>query len=374
MRTCRLLWVLVFAFWLVLAAGLSAGGQGPVQLRGTFGGEIESTPSEFGNLSQLYFSLGVRGQGWSTSVRATFADDDFLNLSLSDDRKFGPLSLRSVLTFDPDAGKFTYASNLARFNLLDLRVANYLYLPADQSRAYDQVTIDGAVGSVGWRSDVRVDLCTGEFRALSAQANWVWDPCGVEIDTLVSFNRTDGFESFQLSARYPEVPWLSFGSLVTDALLTLDFKVKGKSVLPELLMRVAQSSLCLTPMLALELGDAPLSVAGVQVYGLKLECSVDQMVELYAATSLMPEKNYELTGYSDFYEVYRLSLVYPSCCGQEPRIEVACYFDKTAGELFDCAMMAASIEIPLADSSLWTVTVERGATDWLFRVGWEMRF
>ena len=350
---------------------------GAVDVSGRFSGEIvisdEQPPL---NLSRLNFDIMLRGQDWHTSLRASATNgESFSYLGLADTRDFGPLSLRSLLVFDPSEVTFSYFSNLVRFELLGIGIANYIFIPAQQDRAYDQITISGVVEDVRWRSVIRTDLPSLAFRSLSFRADWRWVECGLDLGALLSLNKDDGFERFRLTATYREIPQLTFGSLSSDFLVTIDFKLEEKSVVPQIRTRTSRASFCLTPILALKLGANPLSVEGLYIYGIKLECSLEDAVQFYGATSFSSAKNLQFTGYADYSEVYRLRVTRPACCNMSTRFELAFYFQDSATSLFDWGMTKASIDLPISSNIRWSLEVEFPASgDWVVRSGWEGQF
>lgn len=365
--------------WPTLAAlcvfGWHVCGVSEVSLSGSFGGRIESTASQLLELDRLSFGLTLRGEDWHTSMRAIVSDGDLTDLGFSDHRQLGPLSLASTLAFDPSQCAFTYLSNLVRFRLFDVGFANYAYLSAESDRAYDQITIDGAVGGARWRSVVRASLCPLELRTLTFQLDWPWNECRLDLSALASFACDTGFERFRLSATRREVPCLSFGSMVTDFVVTIEYKLEEKSIVPQLRTRAARTLFCLSPMLALDLGASAFTIDGLEVYGVKLECSVGEAVDFYAATSLAEAKNVELIGHADYFEVYRLTVRRPSCCGPDTRIETAFYFTETSTWLFNLGMVEASVQFPLGGKILWMLATEYAVgADWVMRIGWEWMF
>jgi len=270
---------------------------------------------------------------------------------------------------------FSYFSNLVRFELLGIGIANYLFIPAQQDRAYDQITINGVVESVRWRSVTRMDLCSAEFRTLTVRADWRWVECGLDLGALLSLSDDDGFERFRLTATYREIPQLTFGALTSDFLVTIDFKPEEMSFVPQIRTRTAQTSFCLTPILALNLGANPLSIEGLYIYGIKLECSLGDAVQFYSATSFSSAKNRQFTGYADYFEVYRLRVTRPACCNTSTRFELAFYFQDSATSLFDWGMTKASIDLPISSNIRWSLDVKFPASgDWVVRSGWEGQF
>ena len=350
---------------------------GAIDVSGRFGGEIvisdEQPPL---NLSRLNFEIVLRGQDWHTSLRTSATDgESFSYLGLADTRDFGPFSLRSLLVFDPSESAFSYFSNLTRFELLGIGVANYVFIPVQQDRAYDRITINGVVEDVRWRSVIRMDLPSLAFRSMSFRADWTWVERGLYLGALLSLSDDDGFERFRLTATYREIPQLTFGALTSDFLVTIDFKTEEKSVVPQIRTRTSRASFCLTPLLALKLGADSLSVESLYIYGLKLEYSLEDAVQFYSATSFASTKNRELTGYAEYFEVYRLRITRPACCGTDARIEAALYFQESSTSLFDLGMTRASIDFPISSKIRWSLEAKFPTSgDWVVRTGWEGQF
>ncbi|MFC2077397.1 hypothetical protein ACFLTM_01130 [Candidatus Bipolaricaulota bacterium] len=351
------------------------GSAAEVTLGGSFGGQIESTPSQLFELDRFLFGLTLRGDGWHTSMRATVTGGDFSYLGFSDHRQVGPISLASTLVFDPSQGTFTYVSNLTRFQLEGVGFANYAYYPTQQNQAYDQITLDGFTEGIRWRAVGRFGLCEFDFRTATLRADWVWNPCGIAFGTLLSLSCDHGFDRFRVTLTYPEIPYLSLGPMDTDFILDIDFQTEGKTVFPSLRTRLARASVCFTPLYALDLTAAPLGIDGITLYGVRIEASVENAVEFYAATSFVSARNAALTGNVDYFEVYRLRVRRPSCCGADSLLEVAFYFDETSPWAFDLGMVAASVDFPLSAKGRLNFEVEYPATaDWALRLGWQWRF
>lgn len=370
--------------WLaLLSAGLAAcfatGGldarSADLDVSGTFAGLIEITPAPSFDAERFLFGLSVRGDGWLTSLRATMFDGDFSYLGFSDYRQLGPVSLRSILAFDPSAGEFSYFSNLSRIRVEGIGFANYIYYPRLQDQAYDQITVDGASGAFRWRAAVRASLCDLAFDSANLRADWECLPCRLLFGTSLSFERDTGFESARVTMSYRELPYLTFGSLTTDFVMTIDWGLDEKTVSPELRTRSVRTAVCLTPLFEFELGAEPLSLDGVSAYGIRLEASLEDAIEFYAGTSFAEARNAELTGFADYFEVFGLRVRRPACCGADHLIEVAFYFSVDSPWAFDIGMLTAGVEIPLAARGRWVLEMDYPAdADWAIRIGWEWDF
>ena len=364
-------------FSVVCVIGWHAAIGGAIDLSGRFSGKIDiSDGMPPLDLSRLDLELTLRGQDAYTSLRASATNNSlFSYLGLADSRQFGPLALQTYLVFDPSKSSFTYFRNSVRFQLLDVGFNNSVYLPANANQSYDQLTLNGIAGDVRWRSVVRFGFCDMEFESLAFQADWRWDRCGLDLRSSISFSNDSGMERFQLKATYPGISFLTFGNLTTDFVLSLDFELEEKLVSPQLRTRTTQSSFCLTPMLALDLGSEPLSVDGLEIYGVKFDGSLGGDVKFYGATSFSTAKNSELTGDADYFEMYRLRVQRPACCNADASIDIAVYFDKDSTWLFNLGMMTASIDFPLGPKLRCSLEVESSAdANWIIRAGWDGRF
>jgi len=358
------------------SAGRSAISATDVVWSGSFAGEIELSTGELPDLSRLSLSITARSESWRTSLRATASDGEFFSyLGLSDSRELGPISLQSLLAFDPSEGTFSYVSNLARTEIVGVGVSNYIYVPSQYAQAYDQVTLNGSIGATRWRSVVRSSICPAELETLSFQVDWAWDECDVDLRAFVSVDGETGFDRFRLRAVVREVPALTFGSLATDFSVELEFEPEGKSLVPELRTRSSGSFLCVTPRFAFGVDEDPLIVEGLEVYGITLEGSIEETVDFYAATSMDAAKNLELIGDPDFFEVYRFGIARSGCCEEDVRIEAAFYFENGSTWLSDWGMTTASIDFTLGRDIRWSLGMEvRADAGWVFRAGWDWRF
>jgi hypothetical protein len=344
-----------------------------LDLTSRFSGRTEISKDELLSIPFLQFDFALREKEWHTSMRATFSEGRFSSLSFMDNRYFELFSVQSLLAFDPDTASFNYLRNLLRFSIQDIGFANQFYLSGDKERAYDQISLDGRLADVQWRAVARLGLCPVEFLSSIFQANWMWDDCGLYLSGLVAFSQADGFERFRLTAVYSEVPYLTWDTLTTDFVFTLEYTVDEKSIVPQLRTHSGQSSFCLTPVLAFETGESALSINGLSIYGIKFEY-LQSNVELYAATSFADARNGELTGKVDYFEICRIRVKTPSCCAKDNRFELAAYFDRDSDLLFNWGAAMASIEFETGEGLGWKLATEfTSDSEWMLRVGWDWR-
>ena len=231
-----------------------------VDVTGIFLGYTEISNGDLLALPRMRLDLAFREQLWRLSMRARFTDGQFTSLSFMDNRTLDWLSVQSLVAFAPAQSQFSYFRNLTRFRFDEIGFANQLYLPANADRAYDQITLDGRLADIHCRSVLRFGLFPIDFRSVSLYTNWDWMECQLRLSSLVSISQNSGFERFRLTAIYSEVPYLSFGSTITDFLLAIEYKTDGKTVTPELRTRTGQSLLCITPKLTVVMQDHPFLV------------------------------------------------------------------------------------------------------------------
>jgi len=370
-RSC-VWWAVIALFCLV---GWHSDVEAETRLSGIFAGQIGSTLDQIIELNRLVFRLTLRGDTWHTSARVAITEGDFSSLSFSDHRQVGPTLLQTNIAFDPKQDTLSYFSSLVRFQLAGIWFANYAYYPTQKDQAYDQITFNGVVQAVLWRTVVRLGLCEFDFRTATLQADWTWAACRLDLRAVLSFSCEAGFDRFALSLTYPDLPILSFGSMTTDIILDFDFELEEKSLSPKLRTRLGESAFCVTPLYAFDLGAGPLTIDGVTMYGVKLEAAVGDAVEFYAATSFEATKNTELTGNADYFEVYRVGVRRPSCCDTESLVVVAFYFDESSPWLFDMGMVSASADLPVSKTGHVSFEMEYPVSgEWMLKSGWEWRF
>jgi hypothetical protein len=369
------LWVLFVALLFTTIAGPQAAAA-DVEFRGSLSGTILVQEDQGVDFEQMSFLGSLIGSGWQTSVRASLQHGVFSYLAFADLRRLGPLDLQTLTVFNPSASAFQYMNSIVRFTAWDVDVQNSAFLSNSPSQSYDQLAVTGASGTVFWRGETNVSLCPFEFRSASFQASSTWPSCGLQWRSTIAFSQITGFDYLILSATYPRVPFLSFGILETDLILTLGFNLQGKRVTPELRTRVLNATACFTPLLELETTGDPLTIVGIVAYGLRLECSLGDSVSLYAATSLNPSRNYELTGYPEFFETLQFRVPLQGCCDRDGFTEIGVFFDQGSSSLMDWGLLKASIDVPFGRRLKLTLGIEHRpkAPHWTFRIGGEVVF
>ncbi|MFC2079147.1 hypothetical protein ACFLSZ_04120 [Candidatus Bipolaricaulota bacterium] len=345
------------------------------ELGGSFQANLGSSESSFVSLDSLVAILSLSDEGWKLSSRVQFADGEFTQLDVIDDRTFGPFRLRSTCVFTPDSG-FSRLSSTARFEALDTQFANYIYLSDDATSSYDQLTARWQIGSVSLSGVARFGICPAEFRTAQLTGKWYVQSCNLFMDVRSAFTGEEGLDYLRITSRFPDFPLLSNDWISTELRITFLFELDRKEVSPSFRMTVGSINTCLTPYLSFVTGASNSSLTEVRVYGWELECEIGEAVDVFMATSLDPDRNREITGNEDYWEVWILSGSSPSCCDRELLWEVATYFGDTPGVLFNREVTTFKIEIPLGrqvTTSLGAGFAE-SAPHWTMNFGFKVRF
>lgn len=346
-----------------------------VGLSGQFRADLELSETSFLQLKNLGTTVSLSGETWRTSGRILWSGGELSLFDVTDDRTLGPLSIRSRTVFDPTIG-FSHVGSTVRFEFQGLQCSNYLLLSHDPLLSYDQLMTRGSFGSVTVTSVSRVGLCPLVFRSMQTSGRWYIPDCNLHMDVGIAFNCENGFESFKLTARFPEIAFLSNETIETEWRSTLRFEEDQKDFSSSLRMRANRINACMTPYLQ-AIGNGPMfSLDAVEVYGWVIECAVEDAVELRLATSLDPARNGELTGNADYWEMWRLRGSVRSCCDRDLRWTVETYFAESGGGLFGRGSTTLSAEIPLADR----MTIRLGTAfrelspRWTLAFGIDLRF
>jgi hypothetical protein len=257
-----------------------------------------------------------------------------------------------------------------------VQAGNYFFLSQDPSLSYDQITIRRTVGDVSLSGVCQVGLCPLEFRKGQVAGQWYVPGCELYMDVRCAFTCAEGFDYLRVTGRFRRFPPLSNDVIETELKLAVQFEADRKRFTPSLRMRVKQVDACMTPYVRLVDGGSLLAITGAELYGWKVQCSVDDRFEVLLATSLDPLWNRELTGEADYWEAWKLRGALGSCCGRDFVWTLAVYFEENAASLFDWGRTTALVEIPLAERLTAHFGTELGVTSphWRLNAGIDLGF
>ena len=345
-------------------------------LRGSLRADVRLSEGETLNLEGFTFITSLSGDSWRTTSRAIVTDGTFSRFDMTDERTIGPLRLRTVCAFDPAVG-FSHLASTALFSLAEVSFANYLFLSEDPADSYDQLSARWTGGGISWSGVGRFGICPClTLSDIELAAVWYLASCDLFMDASSLFSCEEGFEYVRITARKRQLPFLSNASFATELILATRFEPDRKTLTPILRLRSGQLGACITPHMDLAIGPLPLELQGIVFYGLALECTLGDSVELLMATSFDPARNYELIGDANYFELLRIRGTVASCCEQDASWSFATYFEDPSTAFFSWGKTALSIELPLGDRMLARVecTFSTTAPCWSFGIGLEVRF
>jgi len=344
--------------------------------------------SETYRVDRLTLAAGVTWKLETQSGSKTFLFD---TVRLKTDIELWDVDLASTLEFEPDgpakgAPLFDYWRTTASFALLGAQFAHTLYLTIPQTESYQLLTAQAMIGDVSAGGTLRLDLgedCGFVPARTDLYAGWRW--CDVGIRATLSCTCA-GFEQARLGLSGVPVPL--FGGMLPGVTFDFDliFEPDEKSFSAALdwqplwfdclkIMAELQTGTDVTPA-----GTAE-TIAGIDIYGLKVECEIPSGIRVVSATSLDPNYNSRITGLSDYFEVFRISGPLGGCCGIPGYFGIATHFYGGSTWLFDWGMTTFSFDLGLAEQlslSLGLVVHSGELTaspPWTeFSVGWTVRW
>jgi hypothetical protein len=122
------------------------------------------------------------------------------------------------------------------------------------------------------------------------------------------------------------------------------------------------------------IGGEGLSIDAVSLYGLQFQTTFPDGITLRTDTALSEEKNASLTGYSEYFERFRVSGPTQSCCGGPGQWEIRTYFQSSGTTLFDWGMTSISATEVLSDNIRFSIGLDFRAIEpvWEIKIGWEV--
>lgn len=284
----------------------------------------------------------------SVNVRAnaTWSDADWSALSFSADFPLADnATVQSSLAFDPAGAAFRHWQTVTRFALFGLNLNHTVHVPQSPSALYQSLVVRGRLEDLSFTSMTKLTgrcLCFDE-EVLTTQ--WVWPGCDLRVDTRLRIDQ-DGFDHF--SVKIDDFPLLDLEEVGFGIYVDLEtkFSVESKVLTPTFACRAGAIG-CLRMFCEVTTDGG--FVHGISVYGIGLQTSFPAGIEVSMATSLVEARNAAVTGYFDYFEVYRLSGRTAPCCGAPGLWQIATYFQHDSSELFDWGMTTLRLETALTE-------------------------
>lgn len=350
-RRCELLGVLVAVIILLvfylsgLAIPMVGALSGALNTSITFEAQPLTISAFSSTLTEIYEigSFRITGSG-------TWAKTGWSALSFIADFPVGEeVTVRSTIAFDTSSLILGYWKTVTDFSVFDIDFKHTFYL-TNQTDSYNQFLAQWDIGDVSFTSTTKFTGYTLCFDEEVITARWNWVDCDLQLEASLSIKCVTGFEEFWL--KVGEIPIFAsevgnFGIYLGQ--IKLKFTTSSKELTPTFTCKSDWIG-CLRIYCELIIDDAGITLGGVSLYGIKLETAFPGGIELVMATSFAENKNSSMTGYSDYFEVFRLSGSIAPCCGAPGIWKLATYFrcdDST--ELFEWGMMTFEMETALSD-------------------------
>jgi len=285
-------------------------------------------------------SLNVQGD-------ATFADGSFSSFKLKADFPFGDaITVRSTLSFDPTTPAFSYWQTVTRFSFFDLDFINTIYVPKSVSALYAKFVVRGRVGGLSFTSTTKFTGTCLAFGEEQLRCSWRWPDCDLSLNAKLGI-KYEGFDEFSLTIR--EIPLFRLDPLSFGVYLQLEttFTTSSKTLNPRFTCKSRWFD-CLQFLCEL-VASNDTTIEGISLYGVKFRTSFSDGIELRMDTSFVEEKNASVTGYSKYFEVWKLFGPITFCCGGAGRWQIETYFETSGSKLFDWGMTRFKLDTSLTD-------------------------
>ena len=333
----------------------------------TFEGEPFSVSAFRSTLTAFYKvgSLNIQGD-------ATFADSSFSSLKLKADFPFGDAAtVRSTLSFDPTAPAFSYWQTVTRFSFFDLDFINTIHVPQSVSALYAKFVVRGRVGGLSLTSTTKFTGTCLAFDEEQLRFSWRWPDCDLSLNAKLGI-KYEGFDKFSLTIR--KIPFFRADPLSFGIYLQLEttFTTSSKTLSPTFTCKSDWFD-CIKILCELVKSDDT-TIDGISLYGVKFRTSFFGGIELRMDTSFVEEKNSSVTGYSKYFEAWKLFGPITSCCGGGGRWQIETYFECSGSQLFDWGMTSFKLETSLTDQVGLSTRFEfrSDAPIWEWEFGWNV--
>ncbi len=333
----------------------------------TFDGQSFSFTAFRTSMAAVYQIGSFRSQ-----ATATWSMDSFTSLILNANFLLGELSISSVSSFDPMGPEyFRYFRTTTRSNIFDFSLSHTFYLAASQTDSYNTFVATWQIDGISVTSTTRLNTLSFCFATEDVTARWTWADCDIDMDAHLAIT-CEGFDYFSYTIR--EIPILPQDTIGIGIFLRLKttFSLASKE-LDATLYCVSDWFDCFR-VLCEVIGGEGLSIDAISLYGLQFQATLPGGITVRTDTALSEDKNASLTGYSEYFERFRLSGPTQSCCGGPGQWEIRTYFQSTSTTLFDWGMTSIGATEVLTDNFRFSLDLNFRAVEpvWEITIGWEV--
>ena len=304
-------------------------------------------------------------------AKAAFSEEAWESFQLYAFLPLGELiTLSSTVAFDPVIPAFRYWNAIARFGIAGVDFTYNFYLSSTPENSTSVLVARWSGEAFSLTSTTQFKGCTLTFAQETLVATWSYCDYRVTGKLIISCS---GFEGFTITVY--SIPLL--GASIDPFWVGLDLSVKfttvAKTVTPT--VRVHSDWVeCVKFLTEVLLAEEGLEIQGFSIYGLHIKSQVTDAITVESKTSFAEDKNASVTGYAEYFEVFRLiGKVFP-CCGSPGQWKVAVYFDDSSDELFSWGMTQIQLEDALADNVRFSIETKFYAADsvWEMALGWKV--
>jgi len=347
---------------IILVGGVMAEAQG---LTIEWKTNLHFLPTTSLDYMQFKFDYGV--SGWELEGTFQYTGTGLVDVSFQADGELGPFDLSAGLAFDPlepeiyESGYFKAALIQEGFGVTG-KVEHYAEWPCDPPSPYMLYTLELEAGFASVR--LLFDDCSHctRFKEAIFKLEDISFCCGIACDAQLSFTG-EGFNYLKFKAEEVFGIW---SAITFD--VELELGVDHKSVTLDPKSSIFGAHGCFTLYGDVQLADGA-TLGGLLIYGYKISCEIGDCSELELVTAFMPDKVPE-DFKEDEFEVVRLSLCAPACCGQQLEGKFAVFFSPSGG-LLGISRMMVETQVPFSDNLAVEVAFETATS---FDVGWRLRF
>jgi hypothetical protein len=305
---------------------------------------------------------------------ATWTDAGWTSLRFNADFPVEDIAtVRTTLAFAPtNSSAFRSWQIVTRFSLFDVDFTHTLHLPQSPSVPHNQIVARGHVRDLSFTSTTKLTGMGLAFDEEQLRCRWRWPDCDLSLDARLGIE-CEGFDEFSLTIR--EIPvfcpdLLGFGIYLR---LETTFTTSSKTLNPTFTCKSDWFD-CLKILCELVKSEDATTIEGISLYGVKFRTSFFDGIELRMDTSFVEKKNASVTGYSKYFEVWRLFGPTTSCCGSGGRWQIETYFECNGSQLFNWGMTRFKLDTSLSDQVRLSTRFEFRSDDpiWEWDFGWKV--